>query len=269
LGIITELIIQTGESIVFKEWRGFFFNTISIVCLLLFVMTASGQDLNKPKNTDVYFLVGTSFTMGRGASFNSSSLDQVQRHRLTKIGASFGVGINHNFSKHISLNIRLLSEQKGGDDNADHYNYNYNSGQPYVTYLYTINENTTSNYITLSVIPQYIFGRNFIVGIGIFSGTPYKSITQNKYYNFSPSIPPSHYNSIQVLEKVDFGLCFNAGYTIPYKQVNLTIQFTNNYGLINTLTSTQVPVLYSNTYTILFGISYDKLTKKLFRKQTL
>jgi hypothetical protein len=236
-------------------------------------MNVSGQDVIKnrdaTKTTDVYFMIGAGFLMERGAAFNSSNFtvsDPVLRHRLTKIGASFGLGINHNFSSHISLNIRLLSEQKGGSDNAD--NYNYNSGQPSITYLYTINENTTSNYITLSIIPQYKFARNFNVGVGIFSGTPYKSITQNKYYNFSPSLPPSHYNSIHSLEKYDFGLCFNAGYTKPYKQVILTIQFTNNYGLRNTIVSTQVPALYSDTYTILLGISLPKFKRNLFNKLT-
>jgi len=249
--------------------RGFFLgNIISVVCLFCFAMPASGQDFIK--TLDVYFIIGPSFSMDRGSYLDNSNFSAsypVMWHQTTKVGYSLGLGIQHTFSKHISLSTRLLFEQKGGNATADNYNYNYNSGQPIITYMNTFNDDITNSYITLSIIPQYIFWRNFNLGVGIFSGVMYKSEEEKKYFNYSPPIPPNHSNSMYAFEKIDFGLCFNAGYTIRYKQVNLTVQFTNNYGLKNTIVSTQVSPVYSNTYTILLGISYDKLTKKLFRKQ--
>jgi len=143
--------------------KGFvFINTVSVVCFFCFAMPASAQDFIK--TTDVYFMIGPSLSMERDTYFNNSNFsasDPVKWHQTTKIGYSFGLGIHHTLTKHISLSTRLLAEQKGGHVNADYYNYNYNSGQESITYSNTFDDNITSSYITLSVIPQYIFGKNF------------------------------------------------------------------------------------------------------------
>src|SRR5579859_7548805 len=120
-----------------------------------------------PEKNTLFLFLGPALTVSRDVAFDHSSFSPAfprLNDRITKFGASFGLGVHHNFNRHISLTLRLLSEQKGDNDKAK--NYDFSSGQP--VYQNAFGENTTTTYLTLSVIPQFRFGRGFNVGAGTF-----------------------------------------------------------------------------------------------------
>jgi|GEM_PF-4487756 len=252
---------------------------IATIAILVPGISAHSQD--QIRETSLYFIVGGSDLWCRDDAISNrgiyafSAAYPVKGKQLSKTGYGFGFALEHRFSKHFALNTRLLSEEKGTKSRRDNYSYTYNSlGQLSIDYLDSYVENTTSYYVTLSVVPQFLFKR-FNIGVGGYFATPYKSNDAIGYYNYPPPSPTAHnidLLSSNLIERLDYGASINIGYTLPYGNKKFTIQAVSALGLKNALgksvlsSSQAVPALYLNTFSLFFGISFNKLSKSLLKK---
>ncbi|HTH55580.1 MAG TPA: outer membrane beta-barrel protein [Cyclobacteriaceae bacterium] len=238
---------------------------LSIVLLLLSFYKSQGQGKNS-----LYFLIGGGPTTERGDGLYNQTLSQGNStlwKPMTKIGFSFGFGLTHRYSEHFGLTARLLSEEKGANSYGDYYVPSPDVF-PIYTYKNSIKVQQSISFITLAIVPQYLF-KKFNIGVGGYIGSPYKAMTKTEYINYSPPLAPSHSNPLQAYRTLDAGLTVNIGYTIPLKNKSLTFQLSDNYGLKNIVVTNQVPPVYSHNYSLLVGISFGKVNRKYLQKPNL
>jgi hypothetical protein len=235
---------------------------LALVLLLFGAYESYSQD-----KTSLYLFLGGGPTLERGDGLNNQTLSPSNStlwKPMTKIGFSFGFGLTHRFSNHFGLVARLLSEGKGSNSYGDYYQPS--SGfNPTYTYENSVKVEESISFITLALIPQYLYKR-FNIGIGGYLGTPYEAMTRIEYINFSPPQAPSHSNPIKAYQNLDAGLAANIGYTITLKDYSLTFQLSDNYGLKNILVTDQVPPVYTHNYSLLVGVSFGKINRKYLQR---
>jgi hypothetical protein len=189
--------------------------------------------------------------------------------KKTKIGYSAGLVLTHNFGKHFALNARILWDRKRFQINSVWYDLYDSSGQLDLAYLGTNAHDVSNDYLIVSVIPQFLFGRYFNIGTGMYFGGLLKSRTFVQYH-YTPPFNEFRYNSISEYNKYDYGLAFNVGCTFPCKHINLTIQFTDSYGLRNLPTSLNSIEMttpwYNNAYSVCLGISFNRVNNQILQK---
>src|SRR5258706_2334440 len=177
---------------------------------------------------------------------------------VPKVGYAGGIGFIHNFGRIVALNARILWERKGFRQ-REVITYVPDPGGAPVTG--TLTSNITNDYLTISILPRFAFGKygRFNIGAGGYFGSLRKSKTTNHYFY------PIHYNvttnSKNEYNQYDGGLSFNLGYTFPFRRsLSFTIQFLNNYGL------RQISRFYNlnpgyesiknNSYSVLVGVNF-------------
>ncbi len=220
----------------------------------------------KPKITSIEFLVGANLfnirgynqvpaqSTGGGGYFVSSLKE--------KISFSFGIGLTHRLGKHFELNGRLLWERKSYVDRLDSITLTSNFQIESISFVRS--EAPKNDYLTVSILPQYIFGNkvHFNVGAGGYIGSLMSSNTEV----VQASQPTYSYVSTKGFNKYDFGLSLNVGFSYPIKtNLEITIQLFTNYGLSQIsdwLVSFNYPPWYYNSYSAMIGIRYFKKKNK-------
>jgi hypothetical protein len=220
----------------------------------------------KPKITSVEFLIGANLfslrgyvqeparSTGRGTYFFSSLKE--------KASFSFGIGLTHRLGKHFELNGRLLWDRKSYVDRLD--SITFTSNFQIESILFVRSEQPKNDYLTVSILPQYIFGNkvHFNVGAGGYIGSLISSSTEV----VQASQPTYSYVSTEGFNKYDFGLSLNVGFSYPIKtNLELTIQLFTNYGLSQIsdwLISFNYPPWYYNSYSAMIGIRYFNKQRK-------
>jgi hypothetical protein len=249
------------------------FLILSVQFLILKVLAQDSLNLEKyypkPKITSIEFLVGPSLVSVRGGDeriarptggggYFVSSLNN-------KAAYSFGIGLNHKFSKHFVLNARLFWERKGYIENLDSITLN-TSATSIATVSSIRSEDVKNNYLTISILPQFTFGKkaHFNIGAGGYVSSLISSYTQVD----QPTQPTFSYPSDQAYNKYDLGLSLNAGFSYPIKaNFDIILQLNANYGLhqiSDWFTSFNYPSWYNNSYSILVGMRF--VCKNVFSK---
>jgi len=208
----------------------------------------------KPKISSIEFLIGPSLTgvLGNekppfrsGQVFYTSLLEK-------KIGYSFGIGASHQLTSRFQIYARLLFERKGYIRGLDSLLYDGDFKLISRNRLWT--ETINNDYLTLSILPQFLFGNknSFKIGVGGYAGSLISS--QTKYVGQSTFSYGSDYS----YNRYDFGLCFSAGFSYPIKsRIELTIQLTSNFGLYHIsdqFVSFDYDKWYNSSLTLLIGI---------------
>ncbi|MBS1490242.1 MAG: hypothetical protein JSS93_06930 [Bacteroidetes bacterium] len=187
-------------------------------------------------------MAGPTYLNIRGARYASFFVQKGKE----KLGYTFGLGLTHHLGKRVFLNTRLLLERKRFGIDYVHYNKAN-------TLIGWSKQDFSKYYMTIAVIPQFVIGKYFNMGFGFYISKFVKSTVEIQTYNLV--VFGSHLNESS---QYDNGFSFTAGYTVPFKNLILTIQFTDNYGLQSVIPSTPTYPLYFNSYSILLGLSYKK-----------
>jgi hypothetical protein len=246
-----------------------------IVCIQFLVLKAAAQDsLNleryypKPKITSIEFLIGPSLVSVRGGEnrvakstggggYFASSLKN-------KTAYSFGIGLNHKFRKHFLLNARLSWECKGYVEDLDSVTLNA-SATSIATISSIRSEDIKNNYLTISILPQFTFGKkaHFNIGAGGYVSSMISSYTQV----VQSTQPTFSYPSDQNYNRYDLGLSLNVGFSYLIRtNFDITLQLNANYGLhqiSDRFTSFSYPPWYNNSYSALVGIRYYRKKYKI------
>src|SRR5258706_12487735 len=127
----------------------------------------------RPIISKIEFLIGPS-------SVSIHGNEGFDNHGVPKFGYSYGIGFIHDVGRHVRLNSRILWERKGFRQSQD-ITYTPTTGGSPVTE--TIANNTSNDYLTVSVLPQFIFGKlgRFNIGAGGYFGSLRKSMTTHHY----------------------------------------------------------------------------------------
>jgi hypothetical protein len=159
-----------------------------------------------------------------------------------KVSYSFGLGTSQRLGRKVELQERLLWERKGHKETLSSTTYN-----------------TDQDYITLAVVPQFLFGKqySFKVGAGPYLGN-LQSVSQTIRYTNPPST--SQFNSMGGYDTFDYGLSINMSYaTSLLKNWTLTFHLMNNIGLEQIWTWNQnnplFPPTYNSQYALMVSIA--------------
>ena len=205
----------------------------------------------RPIISKIEFLIGPS-------SVSIHGNEEFDKYGVPKLGYAAGIGFIHNFGRHLGLNARILWERKGFRRSED---ITYSPGVGASPVTGTITNNTSNDYMTVSILPQFIFGKvgRFNIGAGGYFGSLRRSITTDHYFY------PVPYNvtttSKNGYDKYDAGLSFNFGYTFPFRRkVSFTIQLLNDYGLrqiskFHNFNPDFLPIR-NNGYSVLVGVNF-------------
>jgi len=218
----------------------------------------------KPKISSIEFLIGPSLTGVLGNEKPSSLFGLTLYSPLLEktIGYSFGIGVSHLLSKRFQIYARLLYERKGFNRGLDSSYFDSDFKLISKGRLWT--ESSANSYLTLSILPQFLFGNKnaFNIGIGGYAGSLISSKTEYQGIGSTYS-----YKSDYNFRKYDFGLSFNAGFSYPIKsRLELTIQLTSNFGLYHVserFVSFGYDKWYNNSYSLLIGIRLLNEAKSL------
>ena len=194
---------------------------------------------NPTKKTNLYLLAGPSYLNIREITYYNNF---VQKGK-DRLGYSAGFGLAHRFGKHIFLNTRFLLERK-------RFELNYVSYNSSNVLIGESKQDFSKYYMTLCIIPQYVFGKYFNIGIGFYFSNLYKSTVQIQSYNLI-----TFGSSLNQMGKYDHGISMTGGCTVPFKHLIFTLQLANNYGLQKLYPTNP---WYFNAYTILLGLSYKR-----------
>lgn len=209
-----------------------------VICLVCFTATV-GQNLSK--KTRLFLMAGPTYLNIRGMRFSNNNFVQKGKEKL---GYSLGFGLTHHLGKHIFLNTRLLFERK-------RFGLDYVSYDTAHALIGESKQDFSKYYLTISVIPQFVLGKYFNIGIGFFASEILKSTVDIQSYN-----QITFGSTLNQTSKYDRGISFTGGYTVPCRHLIFTIQFTGNYGFQNVLAYQTNDPWYFSSYSILFGLSY-------------
>jgi len=217
----------------------------------------------KPKISSIEFLIGPSMTGVIGNEKPSFIYGQSYTNPGTSFGVPvlekrygncFGISVSHYVSHHFSVYARLLYEKKGFVRGLDSLSYDGNF--ELISRTRVFSDEISNTYITLSVLPQYMFGNKiyFNIGAGPYLGLLSSSRSGIKGQPASTIVSDGAYN------KYDFGFSMGAGLSYPLKnKLELTFQVTANYGLTQIsdfYTSHGYSNWYNSSFSVLAGIRY-------------
>jgi hypothetical protein len=171
-----------------------------------------------------------------------------------KLSYSVGIGAHHKIGRYFQIYGRVLCEQKGFVRSLD--SLFFDTDFNFVSRTRVWSEIAKNNYLTLSVLPQFVAGRRAQINIGaggyfallVSSRTQYEDYRQGSY----------QYSSDPIYNGRDYGLCFNVGISYPLgSKFDATMQMMVNYGLahISDFNLTfNYPKWYNQTYLMTVGI---------------
>jgi hypothetical protein len=245
---------------------------IILILSMAIMLVANGQNIvgmPKPIINSVEFMIGPSSVGLRGnplESTRTSGGGNFISTLATKTGYSLGIGLSNEVSKHFMFTVRCLWEKKGYIEGLDSITLNgtYNA----ITSRSSIWTKTIDNsYLTATLLPQLVLGEKyrFIIGAGGYFGFLITSRTQwnqQNIYSYS-------YASNQAYNKFDFGLSFDTGFSYPVnRNLRLTLHFNTNFGISHIsdwLVSFNYPKWYNNSYCVLLGLRFTKITQNYFK----
>ncbi len=218
----------------------------------------------KPKISSIEFLIGPSLTGVIGNEKPSSRFGQTVYSPLLEktVRYSFGIGVSHHLSNRFQIYARLLYERKGFNRGLD--SSFFDSDFKLISKGRVWTESAANDYLTLSILPQFLFGNKnvFNVGIGGYAGSLISSTTEYQGVGSAYS-----YGSDYNFRKYDFGLSLNAGFSYPIKsRLELTIQLMSNFGLYHVserFVSFGYDKWYNNSYSLLIGVRLLNEVKSL------
>jgi hypothetical protein len=237
-------------------------------------MKTSAQDsliLQRYKSKQILntieFCVGINSSTIRGIHSGSQYIGGGATYYVTKtmnkVSYSYGINITHNFNRRFRLLTRVLWETKGIKQKTDSVSFFSTSTGTFAGSAPISKSDTKNDYITISLIPQFVFGKksNFMVGAGTYFGILEKSGTVDNYYYPTPHSTYSH----GYVNNYDCGISVNAGYIYRFKEIGLSILLTDNYGLLQISNwrkmNSNFPSWYNTSYSITLGISFNRLNK--------
>ncbi|MBS1557123.1 MAG: hypothetical protein JST69_00230 [Bacteroidetes bacterium] len=213
--------------------------TITITICLIASLTLTGQNFSK--KTTLFLVAGPTYLNIRGAKYSSFFVQKGKE----KLGYTLGLGLTHHIGKHVFLNTRFLLERKRFEIDYVNYNSNILTGWS--------NQDFSKYYMTIAVIPQFVLGKHFNLGLGFFVSRFVKSTVDVQSYNLIV-----FGSSLNQTSNYDQGFSLTAGYTLPFRHLIFTVQLTDNYGLQNVIPSTAIDPWYFNSYSILLGFNFNK-----------
>ena len=174
-----------------------------------------------------------------------------------KIEYAVKVTLIHSLSKTFELCTSLLFERKGIKSTA-------------ISSIETvrITGDRTNDYLTLSLIPRYMIGKQPRFNIGIGGYISLLKSSKTAYVYDSSGVRRQYYGAAEPhYRKYDFGISLEVGYIIPLNQNKLiTIQILNSNGLIDIdrydRYSSSSPSLVSmsrnNSLSLLVGVRFKR-----------
>ena len=216
--------------------------------------------LPRQKISSIEFLFGYGIVGVRGSEEPAARFGQsIYINPLeTKFGFSLGVGASHNINRILKIEARLLYENKGYVRSLDTISFDNNFNIISKTRVWT--EVTKNNYLTLSLLPQFVFvlgGKvRYNIGVGIYGG--YLRRSKMDFFQSSQFIYSTR--SLDKYNKHDGGLCFNTGFSYPIKsKFEIMAQLHVSYGLYyisDRLVSFNYPKWYNCSYSLLVGVRF-------------
>lgn len=166
-------------------------------------------------------------------------------------GFSGGLTFQYNFPKILSVRTNIAYERKGA---------------VYLTYT-TDNNGTVSgyfkqhfnfDYLTIPILLRASFGKkvNFFMNIGAFGGYLIKEKETFEFTVNTSSLTPI--DNTSAFKRIDMGVVFGFGLTVPIKKILLSLELRNNTGLYNIdkPLGAYSPVLKTSSTNLLIGLAY-------------
>ncbi|MBY0435554.1 MAG: PorT family protein [Cyclobacteriaceae bacterium] len=201
-----------------------------MLCELTHAQHSKGKglpdSLRRPRLIEtVEFFAGPSLVSVRGNEL-------YDKHGATKIGWTAGVAVSKKFLRNLELSARFQWEQNGYllRDEAE---YDAPDG---TQVLGKITNDIIRNYLTIGLVPRFVFGRNFkfYLGAGGYVSFLQNASTINKYYY--PGII-NRVESTGYYFSHDAGLSVQLGGSYPVSnKLRLTLQVMGNDGLMQLVT---------------------------------
>lgn len=211
------------------------FISISLLCFIFVVLVYGQEQPPRSGFSRIEFYGGISMVSIRGDQ-------RFDKANNGKVSYSFGLGTSQRLGRKFELQERLLWERKGHKETFS-----------------TVTYNTDQDYITLAVVPEFLFGKrySFKAGVGPYVGN-LQSVSETIHYTNPPS--PSQFNTMSGYDTFDYGLSINVSYaTDLIKNWVLTLHLVNNMGLKQIWTWNQnnslFPPTYNSQYVLMVSIA--------------
>jgi hypothetical protein len=173
----------------------------------------------------------------------------ITNKRFMKVGYTFGLSVYHRVKDRLTLNARILFDQKGTKSELNSYSYTSRS---------IVNSEYSYNYLTIFLAPNFLIGKHKNISISL--GGYFSKIKSVKgfasTYDTQGTVPPTAGSFIgrywyafdnngginsftfipglQSFEQNDFGLTLGLAYQIHIESNHIiSLKLTDNYGLHN------------------------------------
>lgn len=224
--------------------------TIVILFLVFPLLHCFGQKMK------VGLDVGATYASFRG----SDIVDDVKSEFGSIAGVSFEYFLKTNFSLKSNLNLEQKNNSYSGIISTFSYDF---EGKPILQSFETKSKNSY-NYITLSTMAKYYFGKNssFFINGGFFFAhlNKYKVETHTKEISFvePKEIQQSNYPLAAEFDHSDYGLVFGFGKSFAINdKFGLSLEVRDNLGLRNLIDGTMKYStsgdIKTNAVNLLFG----------------
>ncbi len=178
-------------------------------------------------------------------------------HTDIKKSFAFSIGATKELHRHFEIKLLLAYDSKSYVEQMD--SLQLTPDYLFESRTFKRSEQPTNQFVTLQLLPQYIFGKNFRFNFGV--GGYVSKLLRSQTVTTQAGQGSYVYDSSPGYNDYDYGLSLNVGGSYPVaKRIHVSVQVVASQGLTRVsdyLLTFNYPPWYYRSYSVLIGLRFD------------